>query len=89
MVSEQQSSNFDQNSVVASMDVTSPYYLHRSDNPGLVLVNQQLTGDNYASWSRAIKIAISFKNKLDDGSLAKPVDKNKANLLLGLATIIW
>ncbi|XP_073030872.1 uncharacterized protein [Primulina eburnea] len=55
-------------------DPSSPYFLHHSDNPGLILVSQPLTGDNFASWSRAMRIALSVKNKLGfvDGSISKP-----------------
>ena len=51
-----------------------PYFLPHSDSPGLVLVSQPLTRDNYASWSRAMLIAWSVKNKLGfvDGSIVKP-----------------
>ncbi|XP_061340834.1 uncharacterized protein LOC133287279 [Gastrolobium bilobum] len=57
---------------------SSPFFLHHSDNPGLVLVSQLLTGDNYNSWSRAMKIALSVKNKLGfiDGSIPKPSGNN-------------
>ena len=57
-------------------DASSPYFLHHSDNPGLVLVSQPLTEENYASWSRAMLIALSVKNKLGfiDGSIPKPGD---------------
>ncbi|KAK6157858.1 hypothetical protein DH2020_012106 [Rehmannia glutinosa] len=60
-------------------DPSNVYYLHHSDNPGLVLVSQLLTGDNYASWSRAMQIALSVKNKLGfiDGSLQKPAGTNR------------
>ncbi|XP_073033027.1 uncharacterized protein [Primulina eburnea] len=59
-----------------SDDPSSPYFLHYSDNPGLVLVSQPLTRDNFASWSRAMRIALSVKNKLGfvDGSILKPTD---------------
>ena len=59
-----------------------PYYLHHSDNPGIVLVSQVLTGDNYTSWSRAMMIALSVKNKLGfiNGSLVKPNESDQ-NLL--------
>ncbi|XP_057460767.1 uncharacterized protein LOC130751228 [Actinidia eriantha] len=63
------------NSRIHSIDEsTSPYFLHHSDGPGLVLVSQSLTGDNYASWSRAMLIALSVKNKLGfiDGSIKRP-----------------
>ncbi|KAL5548032.1 hypothetical protein UlMin_003263 [Ulmus minor] len=53
---------------------SNPYYLHHSDSPGQILVSQQLTGENYTSWSRATLIALSVKNKLGfvDRSIAKP-----------------
>ncbi|XP_075478953.1 uncharacterized protein LOC142519815 [Primulina tabacum] len=63
-------------------DPSSSYFLHHSDNPGLVLVSQPLTGDNFVSWSRAMRIALSVKNKLGfiDGSIPKPAD-SETNLL--------
>lgn len=55
-------------------DVSSPYYLHHSDNPRLLLVSQPLAGDNYSSWSRAMVIALSVKNKLGfvNGLISRP-----------------
>ena len=55
-------------------DLANPFFLHHSDNPGLALVSQQLTEDNYASWSRVMKIALCVKNKFGfvDGSLPPP-----------------
>ncbi|XP_075492646.1 uncharacterized protein LOC142530717 [Primulina tabacum] len=55
-------------------DPMSPYFLHHSDNPDLVLVSQSLTGDNYSSWSRSMKIALSMKNKFGfvNGTIVKP-----------------
>ena len=53
-------------------DPLSLFFLHYSDSLGLVLVSQQLTGDNYPSWTRAMIIALmSVKNKLGfiDGSI--------------------
>ncbi|XP_075483560.1 uncharacterized protein LOC142523713 [Primulina tabacum] len=63
-------------------DPLSPYFLHHSDNPGLTLVSQSLTGDNYSSWSRAMKIALSVKNKFGfvDGTIIKPSEAD-SNLL--------
>ncbi|KAL5752352.1 hypothetical protein ACOSQ2_022859 [Xanthoceras sorbifolium] len=54
---------------------SDPYFLHHSDSPGLILVTQPLTGgENYSTWSRAMLIAFSVKNKLGfiDGSIPKP-----------------
>ena len=55
-------------------DPTSPFFLHSSYPPGLVLVSQHLTGENYGSWSRAFKLELSVKNKSGfiDGSLQVP-----------------
>lgn len=59
-------------------DPMSPYFLHHSDNPGLVLVSQPLTGDNFQSWNRAMRIALSVKNKMGfvDGSISKPAESD-------------
>ena len=53
-----------QNGKYAIDDPFSPDFLHHSNNPGLVLVSQQLTGENYSSWTRAMVIALSVKNKI-------------------------
>ncbi|KAI9168896.1 hypothetical protein LWI28_003579 [Acer negundo] len=52
----------------------NPYYFYHFDSPGQVLISQQLTGENYANWSRAMLIALSVKNKLGfvDGSIPEP-----------------
>lgn len=56
----------------------SPYFLHHADNPGLVFVSQTLVGENYFSWSSAMLISLSVKNKLGfiDGSITRPVDSD-------------
>lgn len=61
-------------SVPAIDDGFGPYYLHHSDSLGLLLVSQPLMGENYASWSRAMLIALSVKNKLDfiNGTISRP-----------------
>ncbi|XP_058106355.1 uncharacterized protein LOC131249570 [Magnolia sinica] len=48
----------------ASLDPTSPYYLHNSDNLGTTLVSNTLTGDNYSTSSRVMRMTLSAKNKL-------------------------
>ncbi|KAL5572502.1 hypothetical protein UlMin_022099 [Ulmus minor] len=62
---------------------SNPYYLHHSDSPGQILVSQQLTGENYTSWSRAMLIALFVKNKLGfvNRSIAEPpgIDANLFN----------
>ncbi|XP_022895254.1 uncharacterized protein LOC111409434 [Olea europaea var. sylvestris] len=44
-------------------DTNNPFYLHHSDQPGLVLVTQPLIEENYSTWSRAMLMALSIKNK--------------------------
>jgi hypothetical protein len=53
---------------------SSPYFLHSADHPGAVLVSNSLTGDNYITWKRAMKMALNAKNKFGfvDGSLTRP-----------------
>ena len=55
-------------------DPASPYFLQSSDHPGMVLVSQSLNGENYGSWSRAVRIALFVKNKTSfiDGTLQAP-----------------
>lgn len=38
--------------------------LQNSDNPGMILVTAPLIGNNYWSWSRAMKIALGAKQRL-------------------------
>lgn len=45
-------------------DVSSPFYISNSDHPGLNLVSHQLDGENYKSWSRAMTMALTTKNKI-------------------------
>ncbi|KAJ1405239.1 Gag-polypeptide of LTR copia-type [Sesbania bispinosa] len=57
-----------------SQDPTNPLFFHHSDGPGLVLTSQPLDPKNYTTWSRAMHVALSVKNKLSfiGGSLPKP-----------------
>ncbi|XP_031736905.1 uncharacterized protein LOC105434586 isoform X2 [Cucumis sativus] len=61
--------SFDQN-----QGYLNPYFLHHNDNTNLVLVTEQLTEENYVSWSRAMTIGLSVKNKIGfvDGTIARP-----------------
>ncbi|XP_075645490.1 uncharacterized protein LOC142616547 [Castanea sativa] len=53
---------------------SNPYFLSSGDNPGVSLVVQPLTEENYNTWSRAILISLDAKTKLGfiDGSIPKP-----------------
>ena len=39
-------------------------FLHNSDHPDMILVTAPLTGSNYLTWSRSMKIALIAKQKL-------------------------
>lgn len=55
-------------------DPNDPLYLHHSDQPGAVLVTHQLDEENYSTWSRAMTMALSAKNKegFINGTIRKP-----------------
>ena len=55
-------------------NTSSPYFLSSGDNPGVSLVVQHLTEENYNTWSKAILISLDAKTKLGfiDGSILKP-----------------
>jgi predicted RNA-binding Zn-ribbon protein involved in translation (DUF1610 family) len=55
-------------------DPSHPLYLHHSDQPGLALVSQTLTEENYSTWSHSMTMALTVKNKhgFIDGSVKQP-----------------
>ena len=57
-----------------TIDINHPYFLSSSDHPGLSLVTETLTDQNFHCWSRSIQIALSTKLKLGfiDGTLPAP-----------------
>ncbi|KAK8360188.1 hypothetical protein V6Z11_A04G147600 [Gossypium hirsutum] len=59
-----------------TIPISSPYYLHPNENPSLILVSPALNSSNYHSWSRAMRLALLSKNKLQfvDGSITVPSD---------------
>ncbi|XP_028802468.1 uncharacterized protein LOC114757562 [Neltuma alba] len=69
------SESFNSSSVT---DQNSPYYIHPSENPALVLVAPPLDGANYHGWARSMKMALLSKNKLKfiDGSISLPSVKD-------------
>ena len=60
-----------------SQDPTNPLHLHHSDGPSLVLTSQPLDHKNYTTWSIAMKVSFSVKNKtvFIDDTLPKPKEK--------------
>lgn len=47
----------------AQTDIHSPFFLHSRDHPGLALVSHILTGPNYNTWSRAMKMGVECKEQ--------------------------
>ncbi|KAL5565598.1 hypothetical protein UlMin_028762 [Ulmus minor] len=54
-------------------DPNNPFHMSNSHHPGLNLVLHPLIGGNYNSWSRAITMALTTKNKLSfvDGTFSE------------------
>lgn len=66
--------NFVTSSSFPAVDHNHPLYLQPTDTPGSSLISLRLTGsDNYALWSRAIRIGLLGKSKLGfvDGRFPK------------------
>ena len=57
-----------------SIDPSSPYYLHPSDLPKQLHVNEALTDGNYTDWAQEMSNFLYAKNKMDfvDGTIRKP-----------------
>ena len=61
----------------AQFDVLNPshdLFLHPSDNPNNILVNELLSGKNYGTWKKSMEIALIAKNKVGFvlGTCSKP-----------------
>ncbi|KAG7551493.1 Ribonuclease H-like superfamily [Arabidopsis thaliana x Arabidopsis arenosa] len=56
----------------------NPFYLHSSDHPGMSIVSETLTGDNYNSWIIIMRTSLEAKNKISfvDGSLPRPLESD-------------
>nr|GEX69550.1 cysteine-rich RLK (receptor-like protein kinase) 8 [Tanacetum cinerariifolium] len=58
------------------MDLSNPLYVHTSDGPGSLPIQEKLIGaQNYRSWKRYMEIGLSTKRKLGfvKGTIPKPV----------------
>ncbi|KAL9996373.1 putative retrotransposon Copia-like protein [Helianthus debilis subsp. tardiflorus] len=65
------------------LDHNSPYYIHASDYPRQMHVNDPLTDGNYIDWSQEMLNFLFAKNKVGfiDGSIKKP-EQNSTNYML-------
>ncbi|KAM1114116.1 hypothetical protein TB1_046048 [Malus domestica] len=61
-------------SIETLLDVSDLYSIHHSDHPNIVLVSKLVEGDNYSTWSRAMRIGLSAKNKIGfvEGTVKSP-----------------
>jgi len=52
----------------------SPYYLHPSDGPGVLITVKIFDGENYDMWEKEVRTALKSKTKLGfiDRTLKKP-----------------
>ncbi|KAK4732058.1 hypothetical protein R3W88_025046 [Solanum pinnatisectum] len=66
--------NFVNNNGVGNNDLSSPLYMHPSDNPGASLVQTPFDGVGYRLWRRSGLRVLSVKNKLDfiNGDCKRP-----------------
>ncbi|KAM1801308.1 hypothetical protein ACFX11_032935 [Malus domestica] len=71
----------DRTSSESKPDASNPLFIHHSDHPAMVLVSKPLNGDNYSTWSRAMKISLSAKNKIGfvDDTIPQPPAKTQPN----------
>ncbi|KAI8560997.1 hypothetical protein RHMOL_Rhmol04G0300700 [Rhododendron molle] len=46
------------------VESTSPFFIHQSDHPDLLLVTKRLDGNNYATWRCSMVIALTAKTKI-------------------------
>ena len=61
------------------VDHNSPYYLHPSDYPRQMQVNDALSDKNYADWIQEMENFLFAKNKVEfvDGSIKRPDKSSK------------
>ena len=60
--------------LISSLDLSSPLYLHANDVSTSSIISVKLTGtENYRVWSTAMKLAINTRNKTGfiDGTCTK------------------
>ena len=57
-----------------TIDTNSPYYIHASDYPKQMQVNDVLNDNNYNEWKQKMRNFLLAKNKMGlvDGSIEKP-----------------
>lgn len=64
-------------STTTTIDSSSIYYLHPSDNPGALITSVLLRGDNYMEWATKLSNSIQAKRKLGfiQGTILRPTSE--------------
>ncbi|XP_071697442.1 uncharacterized protein [Rutidosis leptorrhynchoides] len=70
------------NNIHGLIHINSPMYIHASDYPKQMHVNETLTDNNYTDWSQEMMNFLLAKNKVGfvDGSIKKP-EQNSADYM--------
>ncbi|KAK9099581.1 hypothetical protein Syun_026626 [Stephania yunnanensis] len=78
MANMQDHEDSSRNVSLVDQNMEDSLHLQNSDHPGMILVTNSLTGLNYLTWSRAMRIALGAKMKLGfiDGRCAKPTSSD-------------
>ncbi|KAJ8644902.1 hypothetical protein MRB53_006650 [Persea americana] len=60
-----------------TVSTVSPYHLNSNDNPGNIITQVQLKGDNYDEWARAMRSSLRAKKKYGfiAGTIPQPDEK--------------
>lgn len=61
----------------STIDVSSPYFLHASDDPGQIFVGELLHDENYGDWVNDMGNALFTKNKM--GFVNRTIERPKDN----------
>ncbi|KAI3692240.1 hypothetical protein L6452_32053 [Arctium lappa] len=66
-----------------AIDANSPFYIHASDYPKQMHVNDMLTDSNYSDWAQEMTNFLFAKNKMGfvDGSIEKPIKESHQYML--------
>lgn len=74
----------------SGVDLSSPFYMHPSDNPNAMLVSVSFNGVGYKSWRRSVLCALYVKNKVGfiNGECKRP-DPDSQKLRMWRDVTIW
>lgn len=79
-----------ENQTSSASTVITPYKLHPSDNPGVLITAVILRGDNYSEWATEFWNSLQAKQKIGflDGSIVKPTTNPDLSLWTAVNSMI-